>query len=394
MSPSRSWFLLVSSLFVGVLAPLPAMAQRVGVVVMPFDGPGSDAIRSQVHEALGEDSRLDVAALDEGSPGAQILVSGSTAGRATRRTFEIVASDGEGNELATQSGRVGRGAAGRRAVADATRALLDAAIPRLPPPPAAEVEPDTTDTTPPPEEHHDSAATPSSGSDPAILGLFAGIVAHNRSTGIDLQGGLHRGYDSVYVELAVAGELRPLAHDPSLARGLFVRASYAHAVALGTQYCPMGGSCQRYDTTFFRIYGDVGFLFDLDRVAELGAGLGFGFEANQIADNPILPGVEYPYLRPAIRGRIRILEELLVLDAEVGFRSLFGRDGLNAAYGTGGDSFGMDASLAATGLFDFGLTWRAEFGWSSYWHSFTGGSGQSGTDQALRGTFLLGYGFR
>lgn len=402
MSQLRSSIPLAIAVAVAAsLLPTAASAQRIGTVVMPFDGAGADAIRAQVHEALGEDSRLDVAALDEGSPDARILVSGSTSGRASRRTFELVASDAQGNELATQSGRVGRGAAGRRAVGDATRALVDAAIPRLPPAPAEE-EPIETDTTPaettPVETRPAGEATPTPGSDPAILSLLAGAVFRNRTSEVRLENGGSQLYDSgFYVELAAAAELRPLAHDPGLARGLFVRAQYAHAVGLGTQDCG-GGSCQRYDTTFFRVYGDVGFLFDLGRVVELGAGVGFGFEAYQIADNRVMPGVEYPYLRPAVRGRIRILEELVVLDAEVGLRSLFGRDRLGTAFGPNGDSLGMDAGLGVTGLLDFGLTWRADFTWASYWHSFAGGgtlqNGQSGTDQGIRIGVMLGYGLR
>jgi hypothetical protein len=402
MRPLRSSTPLAIALAVAAFVlPASASAQRIGTVVMPFDGAGSDAIRGQVHEALGEDSRLDVAALDEGSPDARILISGSTSGRAARRTFELVASDAQGNELSTQSGRVGRGAAGRRAVGDATRALVDAAIPRLPPAPEEE-QPIETDSTPtdttPVEAEPAAAAAPTPGSDPAILSLMAGAVFRNRTSEVRLENGGSQLYDSgFYIELAAAAELRPLAHDPGLARGLFVRAQYAHAVGLGTQDCG-GGSCQRYDTTFFRVYGDVGFLFDLGRVVELGAGVGFGFEAYQIADNRVMPGVEYPYLRPAVRGRIRILEELVVLDAEVGLRSLFGRDRLGTAFGPSGDSLGMDAGLGITGLLDFGLTWRADFTWASYWHSFAGGgtlqNGQSGTDQGIRIGVMLGYGLR
>ena len=87
-----------------------------------------------------------------------------------------------------------------------------------------------------------------------------------------------------------------------------------------------------------------------------------------------------------------------MLDAEVGLRSLFGRDRLGTAFGPNGDSLGMDAGLGVTGLLDFGLTWRADFTWASYWHSFAGGgtlqNGQSGTDQGIRIGVMLGYGLR
>lgn len=409
-SPLRLSLLFVAC-FVGAwLGTSSVAAQRSGAthgtVVMPFDGPGSDEVRQQVYDALREDRRLDVAQLDEGSPNAQLLISGSTSGRPSRRGFELFATDAQGNELGSQSGRVGRGAAGRRAVADATRALVDGAVGRLPAPrPAATEETPTTSTTPEAvsdEPAHDAPTTSpgatNANDDPPILALLAGAVFRTRTSEVQLRNGGRQLYDvGMYVELAAALELRPFAHDPGLLRGLFVRGSYAHAVGLGTQDCA-NGTCQRYDTTFFRAYGDVGFLFDLGRIAEIGAAVGFGFEAYQIADNRVMPGVEYPYLRPSVRGRIRIVQEMLVLDADVGFRSLFGRDRLGTAFGPNGDSFGLDASLGVTGIFDFGLMYRADFTWAGYWHSFQGGGsvqdGESGTDQGFRIGVMLGYGFR
>lgn len=392
------------ALAITTLAGTPvASAQRIGTVVMPFDGPGSAAVRTEVHETLAEDPRLDLAPLDEGAPDARILVSGSTSGRATRRSFELVASDANGNELATQSGRLGRGAAGRRSVEDATRSLMDAAVGALPAEPSAAIEPvegegssEGSAGTGPSEAGPSGPTDPSH--DPAIVAIRAGAVFRNRTSDVRLVNGGSQLYDSgFYVELAAALEVRPLAHDPGLGRGLYLRADYAHAVGLGTQDCG-SGTCQRFDTTFFRVYGDAGFLFGLGDVAELGAGVGFGFEAYQIADNRVMPGVEYPYLRPGIRGRIKIIQEMLVIDADVGYRALFGREGLGTAFGPSGDSFGFDAGLGVGGLFDFGLMWRADFSWASYWHSFGGGgtlqTGESGTDQGVRIGLSLGYGIR
>jgi len=398
-------YAVATAVLVGILLAAPtASAQRIGTVVMPFDGPGSATVRTEVHESLAEDPRLDVAPLDEGASSARVLVSGSTSGRAARRRFELVASDANGNELATQSGRLGRGAAGRRAVEDATRTLMDAAIDALPPAPAAATEPvEGEDTTGAGVAPAGGETPPSSGStdahrDTAVAALPDRGRDRNRTSDVRLENGGSQLYDSgFYIELAAQAEVRPLAHDPGLGRGLYLRVDYAHAVGLGTQDCG-SGTCQRFDTTFFRVYGDAGFLFGLGDVAELGAGVGFGFEAYQIADNRVMPGVEYPYLRPGIRGRIKIVQELFVIDAEVGYRALFGRGGLSPAFGPNGDSIGFDAGIGLGGLLDFGLMWRADFSWASYWHSFAGGGtlqdGESGTDQGIRIGLSLGYGIR
>ncbi|GAB4212589.1 MAG: hypothetical protein OHK0013_35550 [Sandaracinaceae bacterium] len=409
----RLWLpaVLLGTTIIGAVlaaAPATASAQAVRTVVMPFDGTGADTVREQVHAVLRQDPRLDVVDLDSGASDAGLLVSGSTSGRAARRTFELVASDAQGNELGTQRGRLGRGAPSRRAVEEATRALVDAVIDRIPRPRSASVvenapvEPPTTSR----DESRAGDATPAPGAvgpshDPAILSVMVGAILRTRSSDVTLTNGGNLGYDSgPYVELAARLELRPLAHDPGLARGLYARAEYGHAVGLGTKQCG-GGVCQTFATTFFRVGGDVGLLFDLGGVVELGGGLGFGLEAYQIADNPVIPAVEYPYLRPGIRGRIRVLEELFVIDADVGFRSLFGREGLGTAFGSAGDSFGMDAGLGVGGLFDFGLAWRADFAWAGYWHAFgagaatpTLGSGQSGMDSGIRAGLTVGYGIR
>jgi hypothetical protein len=389
-----------------------ASAQTIRTVVMPFTGAGSDTVRREVHETLRQDPRLDVLALDSGATDARLRISGSISGRGARRTFELVASDAEGNELGTERGRLGRGAAARRAVEEATRSLIDEVVMRVPVPrdrPVQELEQEHVPVragaggSEGGEGGEPAVTSTASGerSDPAILAMLVGAIVRTRSSDVTLTSGGNLRYDSgPYVELAARLELRPLAHEPGLARGIFVRAEYAHAVALGTRQCG-GGVCQSFATTFFRVYGDAGFLFDLGGVAELGAGVGFGFEAYQIADNPVMPAVEYPYLRPGIRGRIRVLEELFVIDADVGFRSLFGREGLSTAFGSAGDSLGMDAGLGVGGLFDFGLAWRADFSWAGYWHDFgpgtatpTLGSGQSGMDSGIRAGLTVGYGIR
>ncbi|MCS6857868.1 MAG: hypothetical protein NZM37_09165, partial [Sandaracinaceae bacterium] len=234
---------------------------------------------------------------------------------------------------------------------------------------------------------------------PPLFVFLLGVVPRNRSAEIRDTSGETRGYDSgFYPELIAQFELRPLARDPGVGRALFLRGFYSHAVGIGSREKDCTEECQNYSTVFFRGGGDLGMLGDLGGIVELGVGIGFGFEAYQLADNPILPSVEYPYLRPALRARFRLAQELFVLDAEVAYRSLLGREEWTPAFGRSGDAFGMDISGGLSGVFGFGLAWRAEFAWVHYWHQFSGmglmASGKEGSDSGIRITLALGAGIQ
>lgn len=396
---NRVAVLLTSLLFALVTHSTARAQELVDVHVETFDGAGADDVQEMVNSVLQADGRIRVVS----DSGANLVIGGSVSGRATRRTVQLTARSSSGAELAQESARLGRGAAGRRAVQTAIQSLMNAALGNLAVEesmtPTTQSEPQAeTETQAETEEGESDAQRPAptadSSGDPAILALSVGAVVRTRGADIRLQNGGGQTYDSgAYVEATGRVELRPLAHDRGLGRGLFLRLDYAHAVGLGSR----DTSGAQYETVFFRAFGDVGFLFGLGDVIELGAALGFGWDAYKISTNPIMPGVEYPYLRPGIRLRVRLVQELVVLDADFGFRSIFGRANFTS-FGSAGDSFGLDAGIGIGGLFDFGLLWRANFAWANYWHSFSGTAtlepASSGQDGGIQVGLTVGYGIR
>lgn len=398
---NRIAVLLTSVLFALAMHSTARAQDVVDVHVETFEGAGADDVQEMVNSVLQEDGRIRVVSNGD----ARLVIGGSVSGRATRRSVQFTARSSSGAELAQESARLGRGAAGRRAVATAIQSLMDAALGNLSVEASmtqtTETETQTrteTETATETEAGESEAQQPGTSGDtsgePAILALSIGAVVRTRSADIRLQNGGGQTYDSgAYMEATGRVELRPLAHDRGFGRGLFLRLDYAHAVGLGSR----DTSGAQYETVFFRAFGDVGFLFGLGDVIELGAALGFGWDAYKISTNPIMPGVEYPYLRPGIRLRVRLVQELVVLDADFGFRSIFGRANFTS-FGSEGDSFGLDAGIGIGGLFDFGLLWRANFAWANYWHSFSGTAtlepASSGQDGGIQFGLTVGYGIR
>jgi hypothetical protein len=414
--PSRvRWLLLVGAtitLLSGAVAEARAQS-RFPVAVLPFAGPGGTAARRTAIAVLETEPRVTVtdegiadAAAERtgaGPSGAQgvegfarqiqvrLVIQGVLTGRGARRRLALTARDATGRDVATQSTRMRGGAAGRRAIAQALDALLDTALASLPadrPRERSVIEEPPPPPPPPPTE------PASFGDDPAVLAILVTAGLRARDTTIHLDDGSVRTYDaSPYFELGARVELRPLAHERSYARGVYVHADVGGAVALSSRRAD-GTSVP---TSFYRLGASVGYLIPIGDVVEVGPGIGAGFDAFQLADNATVPTIEYPYLRPALRGRFRLMGETIVLGIEGGFRVLFGREGLSSAFGSRGDSFGWDLGGGLSGTFDFGLTYSVEAGFTQYQHSFDSasagfiGQGVSGTDGGYR--FLVGLGY-
>ncbi len=377
------------------VAPPLAHAQERRAAVGAIDGPRARALRAALEDELRGDARLETSSAAFGGRGPELVITARVGGARRRVRFELRALDGYDNVLATRSGAFTRGSAGDRPIIEALRSLIDEALTRLPPPaplaPSAPEPPDEPPAEPPMEPGEPEASR----DDPRLFTALVGVVARNRSASVELRNGGAHAYESgVYAELGLALELRPLAHEEGLVRGLFARASYHHAVGLGSEQCDTV-TCTSFDTTFFRFAADAGFLFALADVLELGPSLGGGFEAYQLGDNPVLPTAEYPYLRVGLRARALALGELLVFDGDLGYRGLLGRDRLGSAFGPSGESFAMDASVGVSSTLDLGLALRIELGWAAAWHAFEGSGalqqGRAGRDEGVRFGASVGY---
>jgi hypothetical protein len=393
----------------------------VPVAVLPFDGPGATGARSAVAAVLGDDARvevLDLARTDEaatregasadgeagieavaGALEARLVVQGTVTGRGARRTVSLVARDASGRLVAAERARL---APGRRALATAIDSLLDAALPSLPAAatpheeaPRETTHPEPSVTPASPSAPATASTTDAFGEDPALLTLTIAPALRSREASITLDDATTRGYAaSPYFELGGAIELRPLAHEHSYARGVFARAEAGGALALASRRAD-GTSVT---TTFYRLSLALGYLVPIERVLELGAGIGGGWDAFQLAANQTMPTVEYPYLRALVRARVRIFGELLVADVEAGYRGIFGREGLSTAFGAQGDGFGWDVVARIAGTVDLGVCWAVEGGYAQYVHAFAGGgalgNGTRGTDGGYRVAASVGYAFR
>lgn len=411
---------------IGVLAalltlPAAALAQQTSAAVATFSGRRARAVQRRVareardHFDVTPRARTrrasqragiegtDAAGASElaSSLGVDLVVQGQITGRGRRMRVSLVARAADGEELARAEIDFPRGRRARRAFdasveqlfVEAAEALSRRAGPEEPEEPPPPVEP--IEEEPPPEPPGEA---PTDGL--AWLAATVGVVGRTRDATVDLADGGRRGYASgLYPELLVAVELRPLANDPDLGRGLFFGGSFAHSVGLGSETETTMTAVD--STNFVRFDLDAGFLFPIED-AELGVGFGFGYDGYHLAANTVLPSAEYLYLRPHARARIRFVEETLVLGIEAAYRATLGRGALSDSFGADGDTHGVDVGVRLGGNLlaeaDVGFTWGVGFEWVGYFLSFAGAAADSPGDSAIESAFRLraelGWSFR
>lgn len=425
---------LLAAFFIAALSTAGSAFAQVRVAVVPFSGTGASGARRQVQSALERDSRVRPVDLDrvdraadrvgagsESESGitdvaqeleARLIVQGRVSGRGRRRRLSLIARDETGREVGSASASM-RG----NGVARAVGIVLDEAIDGLPPPAPEEVEepPEIADDGEEGQdeeaayEESDSAsdsggaeARPLSSRAP-LLNVQLGVGTRTRDARVSILDSSDRTWTArpVYAELGVRTELRPLAGDPGLLRGLYGNFSFMHSVGLSSapSDCTPSATedCKR-DTNFFRVAFAVGFLFPLIDALDLGIEFGAGWDVYNLEANPTMRNAEYVYLRPAIRGRVRFAGELIGLDAEIGFRPTLSRGEIDAMQG--GDTFGFDVGGGLSGAIplsdSIGLTYGVSIAWVSYWLQYrtSGAPGEitSGSDQGVRVLLSAGAG--
>jgi hypothetical protein len=408
----------------GLVAPAEAAAQDTPrCAVAPFEG--DVVLRRSFMRALEENGFVQVIGEDEvdraaeggagprdiaQATGADLVITGEASGSRRARRLELVAYDASGRQIATETIRMRPGGAGRRSLDEGISNLLSSALPALGATAPAEEPAETTTTGGGPTRSSGgggggSTRVPTSptptpahtefGANPVVFVARLGLVLRTRDAEAVLSSGMPRSWRSepLYAELHVGLELRPLAQNDDLSRGLFIRGEFANAVALGTR-APSGDAV---DTHFFRFAADIGYLLPVGAAVEVGLGVGFGWDAYNLGSNFEFPSVELPHVRPALRGRLRLVDELVVIGLESGLRIAVDRGALSAAFGRG-DTIGFDVGASISGALDFGLAYNLDLTWAGFWHGFSGGgtlgNGQSGTEQGLRVLLSAGYAFR
>lgn len=418
-----------------VLAQVGEAAAQVRVTTVPFEGAGAAGARRQVQRALEDDRRVStvdegradsaaqrVGASSDGTSGiadlaseleAGMVIQGRVTGRGRRRRLQLTALDQDGREVASA-----RAAMRGNGVERAVRSLVGDGLARLPAPPPVESEPPPVrtgagveqpeDEREPDEYRGGESEAPAAPTDwdrrAPLLDVQLGLVPRSREADITFQDSRHGRYNAWYPELAVRAEVRPFNADPSILQGLYGRFFFAHAVGLSSNV----DGCDRddptmncgVDSTFYRLDFAAGLLFALTDELELGAEFGAGWDNYALSANPLLESVEYVYLRPAVRARMRIFRELFVIGAEVGVRPVLSR-GDFSSYGTGGDTIGFDVGgslgggIALAG--NIGFTYALTATYVNYWLSFSDPpdpsfAGSSGTDGSVRIGIMLGLG--
>ena len=148
----------------------------------------------------------------------------------------------------------------------------------------------------------------------------------------------------------------------------------------------------------FRFRFDVGYGYTIADIFEIIGMIGYGFDGVALVEPDSFPSATFHHLRPAVVGRFRAYEELVIIEG--GFGGRIGLDGgdLAGAYGPSLFFGGFDIFLGVAGRLDLGLTWAVRFGYQLHALSFSGvgglyGNGANGTDEAVSIRLLLGYSF-
>ncbi len=369
--------LSASLVLCSLLVAYPARADGPRVAVLPFEGSEAIGTRVAMHEALADEG-VELASLSEAASAARrarvrgmsrrqlervleladsdAVLQGRTTVSGDRVSVRLVLSDSEGEVLLDRDasldeldevaadvhqalGRPARGLASRTA-------RVEREEPEAPPA-LARGERARAQRREPREEPAEPAELP---------WLVAGIggSARMRDASFDADDGTryHRAW---YPSIDLAAELRPFHTASGVERGLFLRAAFFHSVGLRSR----GPNDTIVDTAFWGIGADAGLLINVSQGWDVGFALGVGVDSFGLADTPatLVPTAVYGTLRPGLRARTQLLDELVVLDIGAGYRWVFERGPIAAAFGRSGESHGFEAGATLGGSVDVGFSW-------------------------------------
>jgi hypothetical protein len=338
--------------------------------------------------------------------GAELVVQGNVTGTRRAPRLEMVVRSPDGAEL-VRGESSHRGGAWRdfdNEVGEIfDRALAERSRRATPTAPSPRVHtPENEGETPPPR-----SVAPDDGL--AIIALVIGDAVRTREASVELDTGGTPGYSvPAYPELRIGIEARPFANDTHLGRGLFINGFFGHSLGLTSRVSspmcnadPTQPNCT-VSSNFARFAIGAGYLAPLENVIELGGGFTVGYDGFHFGPNVAFPTTEYVYLRPGVRARIRLMQEALVLDAEVAYRGAVSVGAIAETYGDGANAHAIDLVFTAGGnffpLFDLGFTWAVRFDFVKYFLFFSGPStgppADTGEDASFGASFLVGWSIR
>jgi hypothetical protein len=409
-----------------LLAPAIGAAQSSRAIVLPFQGPASDAARSEVVSAIeaargwevADHSEVDRAATRLGSAagsrevageiGASAIVSGRVVRRGRRLELRLEVRDPDSGATLGSERFSGRGGPGLRAAIrrslwdDAGDAIERGNVPGIAPPArgayASTRGEDADDERPPgmaDDEEAPAAAAAgdasASGIAPSPLYLAIGATMFSRTLAYtdDLYGAL-RPYQ---LPIGWAGHALarwyPGAHfTQDFAANLGIEAAFTGAIAIRSRE----SDGTTYPTDSFEVRGGADVRIPLAPV-ELGVGLGFGMHtftlgASEMGNVAGLPNVEYQFVRPAVRARIDIAAGLYA-EGAFGWRVLTSAGGLSSWFPrNSGSGFDLGAWLGWES--DAGVGVRAGFEMQRYFFAMNPEPGDTNVAGGAEDQFLTG----
>jgi hypothetical protein len=410
--PSTSLLVLVSlclaALHGGALGAATARADGPRVAVLPFEGSESIGARLAVHDAL-EDEGVELVSLSRAADVARRARVRGLSRRHLRRALQLAEADvsvqgrtevvrGEVELHVVVAMADGEILLEQDAALDELEALAREVNEALGHPPSRALasrvgRADASDAREPEDDRgsersargrararsrQDEEADEQvdeiegeSGPPPELPWLVAGIggAARMRDASFDAADGtrFHRAW---YPSIDLQAELRPFHGASGAERGLFLRAAFYHSVGLRSR----GPNDTIVDTAFFGLSADAGLLVTVTGDWDVGFALGVGVDSFALAETPstLVPTAVYGTLRPGLRARGQLLDELVVLDLGVGYRWVFERGPIAAAFGQDGESHGFEAGATLGGSVDVGFSWAVSADVVGVVHQFHG----------------------
>lgn len=397
------------------LAPPAAAQARTRVIILSFEGTHADEARAAVdaglagsYELVAEATAIGTAAgmhVDASTPeglaavihalGVDLVIGGSVSGSGRRAETQIWVADADGRQLATRIAGppTGRGAAD--ALAAAAREVCAEAERVLHPSsggggPVGVPQGDVASGPPRPID-------PNRWSQPLFRGTI-GLDVRNISAGTR-SGADAPSYSPGFVMdprplIALWLETRPFAQSDDALRGLYAALSFE--AAAGLTYLTVDGNDPGGHPLNVYAFGlDLGYAGTISEIVEVIGTLGFGVDGFGLGEafveprNPYTPPLggptvdcsvagppascassrDYPsvqmwFVRPAIQARVRLLQDLVILEGAFGGRIAAAWGDLQRSDFGAPSGGGIDWSLGLAGIVDPGFAWQARFGYS------------------------------